>query len=162
HRGALSIIFNGEIYNYNELRDELAARGRTFVSHSDTEVMLHLFEEEGPDMLARLRGMFAIAIWDRNAERLFIARDPYGIKPLYYADDGTTVRVASQVKALIAGGRVDRQFDPAGEAGFFLRGTVPEPRTMYRAVAALTAWSFAFVGEVVTPPRLQYFSMARV
>src|SRR5205085_2445750 len=162
HRGALSIIFNGEIYNYNELRDELAARGRTFVSHSDTEVMLHLFEEEGPDMLARLRGMFAIAIWDGNAERLFIARDPYGIKPLYYADDGTTVRIASQVKALIAGGRVDRQFDPAGAAGFFLRGTVPEPFTMYRAVRALPAGTYVFVDKDGAHPPMPYFSIAEV
>src|SRR6266852_5483516 len=104
HRGALSIIFNGEIYNYQELRDDLAARGHTFVSHSDTEVMLQLFEEEGEAMLPRLRGMFAIAIWDANARRMFLARDPYGIKPLYYADDGSTVRFGSQVKALMAGG----------------------------------------------------------
>src|SRR5436305_8783882 len=127
HRGALSIIFNGEIYNYNELRDELAARGRTFVSHSDTEVMLHLFEEEREAMLPRLRGMFALAIWDASTRTLLLARDAYGIKPLYYADDGATVRMASQVKALIAGGRVDRKFDSAGAAGFFLRGPVPTP-----------------------------------
>src|SRR5436305_14199490 len=162
HRGALSIIFNGEIYNYQELRDGLAARGHTFVSHSDTEVMLHLFEAEGEAMLPRLRGMFAIAIWDASQRRLFLARDPYGIKPLYYADDGSTVRFASQVKALIAGGRVDRKFDPAGAAGFFLRGTVPEPFTMYRAIRALPAGSFAYVDAGGAKEPVQYFSIAEV
>jgi asparagine synthase (glutamine-hydrolysing) len=160
HRGALSIIFNGEIYNYQELRDDLAARGHTFVSHSDTEVMLHLFEEQGEAMLPRLRGMFTIAIWDANARRMFLARDPYGIKPLYYADDGSTVRFASQVKALIAAGRVDRKFDPAGAAGFFLRGTVPEPFTMYRAIRALPAGSYAYVDANGTHDPVQYFSIA--
>jgi len=162
HHGALSMIFNGEIYNYQELRDQLAARGHTFVSHSDTEVMLHLFEEEGAAMLPRLRGMFAMAIWDANARRLFLARDPYGIKPLYYADDGATVRVASQVKALIASGRVDRRFDPAGAAGFFLRGTVPEPFTMYRGIRALPAGSYAFVDDGGVREPVQYFSIAEV
>jgi asparagine synthase (glutamine-hydrolysing) len=160
HRGALSIIFNGEIYNYQELRGDLAARGHTFVSHSDTEVMLHLFEEQGEAMLPRLRGMFALAIWDAKARRMFLARDPYGIKPLYYADDGATVRFASQVRALIAGGLVDRKFDPAGAAGFFLRGTVPEPFTMYRAIRALPAGSYAYVDAQGTHEPVQYFSIA--
>src|SRR5438874_475810 len=160
HRGALSIIFNGEIYNYESLRDQLAARGRTFGSHSDTEVLLHLFEQEGEAMLPRLRGMFAMAIWDANARRMFLARDPYGIKPLYYADDGTTVRIASQVKALIASGRVDRKFDPAGAAGFFLRGTVPEPFTMYRAIHALPAGSYSYIDSSGARDPVQYFSIA--
>ncbi len=108
-------------------------------------MLLALYEEQGEAMLERLRGMFAIALWDGARRRMFLARDPYGIKPLYYADDGSTLRVASQVKALIAGGRVDRRFDPAGAAGFFLRGTIPEPFTMYRAIRALPAGSFAFV-----------------
>ena len=162
HFGALSMIFNGEIYNYQELRDALIARGHTFVSHSDTEVMLHLFAEEGASMVTRLRGMFAIAIWDAEKKRLFLARDPYGIKPLYYADDGGTVRIASQVKALIASGRVDRQFDPAGAAGFFLRGTVPEPFTMYRAIRALPAGSYMFVDRDGAHDPVQYFLIAAV
>ncbi len=159
-RGELVIIFNGEIYNYRELRADLESRGRTFTSHSDTEVLLALYEEQGETMLERLRGMFAIALWDGARRRMFLARDPYGIKPLYFADDGSTLRVASQVRALIAGGRVDRRFDPAGAAGFFLRGTIPEPFTMYRAVRALPAGSFAFAGaHGVGEPR-QYFSIA--
>jgi asparagine synthase (glutamine-hydrolysing) len=160
HRGSLAIIFNGEIYNYRELRAGLEARGRTFTSQSDTEVMLRLYEEKGADMLRELRGMFAIALWDGAKKRLMLARDPYGIKPLYYADDGGTVRIASQVKALIAGGRVSKQFDPAAAAGFFLRGTVPEPFTMYRAIRALPAGSYCFIDADGMSEPVQYFSIA--
>jgi asparagine synthase (glutamine-hydrolysing) len=159
-RGALAIIFNGEIYNYRELRARLEAKGRTFTSHSDTEVMLALYEEMGESMLGELRGMFAIALWDGARQRMLLARDPYGIKPLYYADDGGTLRLASQVKALIAGGHVDKRFDPAAAAGFFLRGTVPEPFTMYRAIRALPAGSYCYVdANGVQEPRT-YFSIA--
>jgi asparagine synthase (glutamine-hydrolysing) len=160
HYGALTIVFNGEIYNYQELRDDLLARGHTLVSHSDTEVMLHLFEESGEAMLARLRGMFALAIWDDQRKRMFLARDPYGIKPLYYADDGKTIRFASQVRALAGMRGVDRQFDPAGAAGFFLRGTVPEPFTMYRAIRALPAGSYAYIDSNGAKEPVQYFSIA--
>ena len=159
-RGELVIIFNGEIYNYRELRARLEAKGCTFTSHSDTEVLLRLYEEKGEAMLSELRGMFAIALWDGARRRMFLARDPYGIKPLYYADDGASVRVASQVKALIAGGRVAKQFDPAAAAGFFLRGTVPEPFTMYRSIRALPAGSYAYVDENGTSEPVQYFSIA--
>ena len=159
-RGALTIIFNGEIYNYRELRAGLEARGVTFTSHSDTEVMLRLFEEQGTAMVSELRGMFAIALWDDAKKRLFLAREPYGIKPLYYADEGGTVRVASQVKALIAGGKVSKQFDPAAAAGFFLRGTVPEPFTMYRAIRALPAGSYCFVDANGVGEPQSYFSIA--
>ncbi len=159
-RGALTIIFNGEIYNYRELRAGLEARGRTFTSQSDTEVLLSLYEERGETMLNQLRGMFAIILWDGAKQRMLLARDPYGIKPLYYADDAGTLRVASQVKALIAGGQVDKRFDPAAAAGFFLRGTVPEPFTMYRAIRALPAGSYAWVDARGVHEPQMYFSIA--
>jgi asparagine synthase (glutamine-hydrolysing) len=159
-RGENVIIFNGEIYNYQEIRARLAARDRTFVSHSDTEVLLHLYEERGEQMFDELRGMFAIALWDGKRQRMLLGRDPYGIKPLYYADDGNTVRVASQVKALIAGGHVSKQFDPAGAAGFFLRGTVPEPFTMYRAVHALPAGSYLWIDARGAGDPVRWFSIA--
>ncbi|HYN44677.1 MAG TPA: hypothetical protein VER35_01630, partial [Candidatus Limnocylindrales bacterium] len=85
-----------------------------FQSHSDTEVLLHLYRLEGAAMLSRLRGMFAIAIWDEREQSLFLARDHFGIKPLYYADNGKTIRFASQVKALLAGGQIDTTPEPAG------------------------------------------------
>src|SRR5260370_4647831 len=133
------IVFNGEIYNYHELRSQLESQGVRFTSQSDTEVLLQLYAAKGPEMLNDLRGMFAFALWDGSRRRLFLARDPYGIKPLFYADDGGTVRVASQVRALIASGRVSNAFDSAGAVGFFLRGSVPEPFTMDRATRALPA-----------------------
>jgi len=154
------IVFNGEIYNYQELRSGLEAKGIRFTSHSDTEVLLQLYAARGADMLNELRGMFAFALWDGAKRRMFLARDPYGIKPLYYADDGTTIRIASQVRALIASGNVSKQFDPAGAAGFFLRGTVPEPFTMYRAIRALPAGSYCFVDSNGAAEPVQYFSIA--
>src|SRR5436190_6709018 len=100
--GALAITYNGEIYNFPALRRELEAKGRRFRTTSDTEALLHLYALYGPDMVHHLRGMFALAIWDQAKGGLFLARDPYGIKPLYYANDGWTFRFASQVKALLA------------------------------------------------------------
>jgi asparagine synthase (glutamine-hydrolysing) len=160
HFGALTIVFNGEIYNYRELRAELEGRGRRFTTQSDTEVLLQLYDEKQEGMLGDLRGMFAFALWDNARRRMLLARDPYGIKPLYYTGDGGTLRAASQVGALIAGGKVSRQFDPAGGAGFFLRGTVPEPFTMYRAIRALPAGSYAYVDAGGIHEPVQYFSIA--
>ena len=137
--GRYTIVFNGEIYNFPELRRQIEAAGRSFHSDSDTEALLHLYALDGADMVHRLRGMFALAIWDSEARKLFLARDPYGIKPLYYADDGQTFRFASQVKALIAGGQVSAEPEPAGIVGFCLWGSVPEPFTLYRAIRALPA-----------------------
>ena len=121
------VVFNGEIYNYRELRKGLETRGHRFQSHSDTEVLLHLYQEYGDGMMERLRGMYAFAIWDDVRKSLLLSRDPFGIKPLYYADDGKTLRFASQVKALLAGGAVDTSPQPAGHAGFFSGGMCRSP-----------------------------------
>lgn len=137
--GRLTITFNGEIYNYRELKAELQARGHVFRSGSDTEVLLHLYDEYGADMVRRLRGMFAFGLWDAARRTLLLARDPLGIKPLYWADDGWTVRFASQAKALLAGGAVPRDPDPAGIVGFHLFGSVPEPFTVWRGIRSLPA-----------------------
>src|SRR5712692_1227746 len=137
--GCSVVVFNGEIYNYPELRVELEAEGARFRTTSDTEALLHLYARRGAEMVHRLRGMFAFAIWDEARRGLFLARDPYGIKPLYTANDGWTFRFASQVKALLAGGYVSRDPEPAGLVGFHLFGSVPEPFTLYRDVRALPA-----------------------
>ena len=135
------VVFNGEIYNYRELRKFLEAKGYRFQSHSDTEVLLHLYQEYGEAMMDHLRGMYAFAIWDNVKKSLLLGRDPFGIKPLYYAEDGKTLRFASQVKALLAGGAVDAAPQPAGHVGFFLWGYVPEPYTLFRGIKALPAGS---------------------
>ena len=132
----VTIVFNGEIYNFHALRAELEARGHTFHSGTDTEVLLALYREHGEGMTAKLRGMYAFALYDADRRGVLLARDPYGIKPLYVADNGTTLRAASQVQALLAMGEIDTTADPAGHAGFFLWGHVPEPHTMYRGIRA--------------------------
>lgn len=138
--GRYTLVFNGEIYNFRELRSELEAEGVAFRTTSDTEVLLALYARENERMLPRLRGMFAFAIWDTQSRELFMARDPYGIKPLYYTctKDGLFL-FASQVKALLASGLVSAEREPAGLAGFYLWGSVPEPWTLYRYVFALPA-----------------------
>ena len=137
--GRFVVVFNGEIYNYPQLRTELEMDSAHFRTTSDTEALLHLYARHGAEMVHRLRGMFAFAIWDQERRSLFLARDPYGIKPLYTANDGWTFRFASQVKALLAGGHVSRDPEPAGTVGFHLFGSVPEPFTLYRDVRALPA-----------------------
>lgn len=140
----LAVSFNGEIYNFAELRRDLEQEGHRVSTATDTEVLLHLYEQHGTGFLRRLRGMFAFALWDGMRRQLHLARDPLGIKPLYIADDRQTVRVASQAKALLAGGRVGRSTSEAGLAGFFLMGSVPDPLTAWSAIEAVEA------GTVVT------------
>lgn len=160
--GRLVVSFNGEIYNYPELRRGLEMKGRVFRSHSDTEVLLHLFAEKGIEMVRDLRGMFAFAIWDSRSCELFLARDAFGIKPLYYADDGWTFRFASQVKALLSGGQVSRDPDPAGRTGFFLFGSVPEPFTSWRAIRALPAGTTLLVNNTGAGEPVRYHKIASV
>ena len=145
--GRFRIVFNGELYDEQPLREELLARGARLRTESDTEIVLELLARDGSAALARLRGMYALALWDQRRRELLIARDPYGIKPLYYAKSGGVVRVASQVRALISGGGVARTPSLAGMAGFLLSGSVPEPFTMLREVRALRAGSHAVVSE---------------
>jgi asparagine synthase (glutamine-hydrolysing) len=146
--GSLVVSFNGEIYNYRELRARLQGEGVRFRTQSDTEVLLELYRKRGASMFAELRGMYAFALWDATRQALLLARDPYGIKPLYYADDGWTLRLASQVKALLAGAGVDRSPDPAGITGFYLWGHVPEPCTLHRGIRQLPAGHFMWVDRL--------------
>lgn len=135
--GSLYITYNGEVYNFRELRRDLENRGVRFRTATDTEVLLQLYLCEGTTFLSKLRGMFGFALWDARRRCLFLARDPFGIKPLYIVDDGKTVRFASQVRALLAGGEIDTKLSPAGQVGFFLWGHVPEPHTIYRSIRSL-------------------------
>ena len=130
--GKLRIVFNGEIYNHRTLRSNLEQKGHRFHSRSDTEVLLHLYQEHGREMVQHLRGMYALAIWDEENRGIFLARDPFGVKPLYYSDNGTAIHVASQVKALLKIQSIDTRPEPAAYVGFYLWGYVPEPYTLYR------------------------------
>lgn len=159
--GRLAATFNGEIYNYRALRSELESKGYVFHSHSDTEALLHLYADRGAGMVHALRGMFAFAIWDEAKRELLLARDPYGVKPVYYADDRKTFRFASQVKALIAGGAVARDPDPAGQVGFLLWGSVPEPFTTCRAIRMLPAGCFLIVKESGVGGPCRYHSIGQ-
>lgn len=158
--GSLMLTYNGEIYNYKALKAELIAEGAVFASESDSEVLLQLYERRGEDMLRGVRGMYAFAIWDAKRHQLFVARDPLGIKPLYYADHGGTFRFASQVKALVAGGVVASEIEPAAAAGFHLWGSVPEPWTIYRGVHALPAGCTLTVTRDGARPLRRFHSVA--
>ena len=160
--GKTIVILNGEIYNYRALRAGLEANGCVFRTQSDTEVLLHLYAAKGADMVHELRGMFAFALWDTDKRGLLLARDPYGIKPLYYADDGWTLRFASQVKALIAGGGVSRDPEPAGWAGFLLFGSVPEPFTIYQDIRALPAGTTLWFDASGPAEPRRYFEVSAV
>lgn len=158
--GRLRISYNGEIYNHRELRRKLESSGVRFRTNSDTEVLLAMYEQHGTGMFEQLRGMYAFALWDDRVGRMLLARDPYGIKPLYVADDGWTVHVASQVKALLASPRVSRAREPAGQAGFYLFGSVPEPWTLYQQVRALPAGCFQWIGDTGPRAPVRHFELA--
>src|SRR5205085_2538399 len=125
--GTVHVVQNGEIYNYRELRAELERAGHRFRTHGDTEVLLHLYEEHGDDWAARLRGMFAAAIWDARRSRLVLARDRFGIKPLYYRDAGAELAFASELRALPRG-----EIDLDAVDAFLTCNSIPAPRTMFR------------------------------
>jgi asparagine synthase (glutamine-hydrolysing) len=135
--GSKVIVFNGEIYNYRTLRDELRRAGHELRSSSDTETVLHLFEDLGPACLDRLRGMFAFAIWDRASRELFLARDRFGIKPLYIAASGTRIAFASELKALLAVGLTERNLDWDAIDCYLQLGYIPAPLTPFADVRKL-------------------------
>jgi asparagine synthase (glutamine-hydrolysing) len=137
-------VYNGEIYNFREVRERLVAGGATFSSHCDTEVVLKAYSRWGEGCLGHLRGMFAIAIWDAARRRLFLARDPMGIKPLYYAQAGERFLFASEVRTLLETGLLPRTLDPAGLLNFLSFGSVCDPNTLVEGVSALRAGHFMF------------------
>jgi len=141
--GRYTIVYNGAIYNWRELRAELESAGVRFTTRTDTEVILRLYAREGVSCLARLRGMFALALWDEHERSCLLARDRFGIKPLYYAATSDHLVFASEVRALAASGMVTRELDPAGVYGYFRTGSVPEPLTILKGVRALPAAHYA-------------------
>ncbi|MGI9098440.1 MAG: asparagine synthase (glutamine-hydrolyzing) [Solirubrobacteraceae bacterium] len=135
--GGVTAVFNGEIYNFEALRSELRAKGHRLTTRGDSETIVHLYEEHGPDFVRRLRGMFAIALWDKPRRRLVLARDRMGVKPLYYAQTPDGLAFASEVKALIAGGLIRPELDPLAAELFLAHGFVPGPHTLFAGVRTL-------------------------
>ncbi len=135
--GRFRITFNGEIYNYRELRNELEQQGEVLVSHSDTEVILRLYARYGPDCLHRLRGMFAFAVWDTQQKKLFIARDRLGIKPLYFYAGEDRMVFASEVRAILASGFVARQLDPIALNEYLAYQSIPAPKSLIKGINML-------------------------
>ncbi len=135
--GTIWIVFNGEIYNFQELRPNLEASGHRFRSNTDTEVILHLYEERGPMCVKELRGMFAFAIWDSRSQTLFLARDRLGVKPLQYSVTPSGLLFASEIKALLSSGEIDTNPDPVSLHQFLLWQCIPSPRTGFREIQKL-------------------------
>jgi asparagine synthase (glutamine-hydrolysing) len=136
--GDVTAVFNGAIYNFQELRARLRAQGHQFRSETDTEVLVHLYEEHGVEMLEHLRGMFAIAIWDRPRQQLLLARDRFGAKPLYYRVDANGLSFASEISALVAAG-APTEPDPAALDAFLALQYIPAPLTIFRGIQKLAA-----------------------
>ena len=149
------VVYNGEIYNFQELVEELSALGHTFRSKCDTEVLVHAWEEWGEASVERYNGMFAFALWDRNRKTAFLARDRLGIKPLYYArtDDGR-ILFGSELKSLLVDQRLSRELAPEAVEEFFAYGYVPEPRSIFRRVQKLSpGHTLSITPEGASEPR---------
>ena len=154
--GSVQIVFNGEVYNFKELREQLAARGYRFRTRSDTEAIVHAYEEWGPDCVSRLRGMFAFAIWDGNRERLFLARDRYGKKPLFICERGGLLLFASEIKSLLAFPGLQASVDRAAIWDYFSYRYVPAPATLFSGIRKLMPGSY-LVAERGRVTETRYF-----
>ncbi len=169
--GRYSITFNGEIYNFQQLRENLISQGEKFYSQTDTEVILKLYQKSGSDCVQHLRGMFAFAIWDDWEKTCFLARDSLGIKPLYYWQSGTNLVFASELRAVLASGLPAVKMSVEGLYGYLTTGSVPEPYTLIADIHSLSAgnwlfwengnttkkqyWQINFTPEKISPPEAQ-------
>jgi asparagine synthase (glutamine-hydrolysing) len=133
----VAAVFNGEIYNFRQLREDLRRRGHRLVTNGDSECLVHLYEDYGDDLVHRLRGMFAFAIWDATARRLLLARDRVGKKPLYWRDDGTSLAFGSELKALVADPAFRRRIDPVALHHYLTYQYVPAPWSIYQGIQKL-------------------------
>lgn len=152
--GTVHVVFNGEVYNHRDLRRELIARGHRLDGESDSAVLPHAYEEWGPGFVERLEGIFALAVWDAPERRLLLARDRFGVKPLYYLTDAGGIHFGSEIKAIAAGLAEAPEIDPAGVGDFLAFGYVPGPRTILRGVRMLppaTALEWRDGAEVCRP-----------
>src|SRR5271163_4325003 len=157
--GSLWIVFNGEIYNHLALREQLIVRGHRYNTHSDTETVIHLFEEYGADCVQHLRGMFAFAIWNRNTKTLFIARDRLGIKPLYYKLTSDRLLFGSEIKAVLAHGGIRPEFNRAALPEFLAFGYLSGEESFYDGIAKLLPGHTMTIGPDGQPQIRQYWDL---
>ena len=147
--GTMWIIYNGQVFNYPELREDLVKKGHTFYTNTDTEVVLHLFEEEGVSCLEKLNGQFAFAIWDLRTRRLFLARDRVGILPLHYCIQKNQLVFASEIKGLFAHKDIRRSIDPEALDQIFTLWTTLPGKTFFKDVFEIPAGHFLLVTELI-------------
>ena len=152
--GMIHVVFNDEIYNHVALREEMKRRGHGFRSTSDTEVLLRLYEAEGLAALHRLNGMFAVAVWDRRSNVLHLVRDRLGVKPLYYATIGNALVFASEVKAILASGCVEKRLNEGALWDYLTFRYVPTPETMWLGITKLPPAHVLTVGADDGAPRV--------
>ena len=143
--GTVWIVFNGEIYNFEDLNRRYLSRGHTFKTRSDTETIVHLYEELGEACFAELQGMFGLAIWDSRRKRLLLARDRIGKKPLFYSWDGRRLLFASEMKAMFAAGGLSKEMDLTAFCDYYSYQYIPAPKTIYRNVRKLRAAHYMVV-----------------
>jgi asparagine synthase (glutamine-hydrolysing) len=155
----IAVVFNGEIYNFRELRAELEGLGHRFRTHSDSEVIAHLYERYGEGFAARLRGMFGIAIWDTVKKQLVLSRDRFGIKPLYVARVGRAIIFGSELKAVMASGRVDRKLDWQAVDHYFAYTFIPAPFTIYSGVRKFPTAHTAVISQDGAYREQSYWSL---
>jgi len=158
--GSINVVFNGEIYNYPELREQLIGQGHQFRTHSDTEVLVHLYEEHGDDLVQHLRGMFAFALWDERERRLLLARDHVGQKPLYVYRDHEKLLFGSELKAILAHPNVDRSVCPAAIEDYLTFGVIPGERSIFRRVQRLPAAHTMTIESDKTPAPKRYWQLS--
>ncbi len=156
--GQVVTVFNGAIYNYRELRDDLSSRGHVFRTSSDTETIVHLYEEEGVDFAAKLRGMFAIALWDERDRQLVLVRDRVGKKPLYYSETANELLFASEIKAIVAALGGAPALDEQALSDYLSWGVVPQPATIYRSIRSLMPGEMAVVRDGRIVRRKRYWT----
>lgn len=159
--GSVAVVFNGEIYNFQQLTTELQAAGHAFRTHSDTEVIVHAWEQWGEACVERFRGMFAFALWDRSKRTLFLARDRLGVKPLYYGFTRTGDLVfGSELKALLQHPELDRALDESAIEDYFAYGYVPDPKSIYQAVRKLPPAHMLTLQAGGTPRLKRYWDVS--
>ena len=160
--GTIRVVFNGEIYNFRELRRELKQKGHRFRTNSDTEVLVHLYEEYGEELVQRLRGMFAFALWDARTETLLLARDRVGLKPLYYLFDGEKLVFGSEIKAILCWPGVERTIDPQALEDYFAFGVVPGERSIFQSIRKLPPAHVLSLSTERPQPRISRYWQLRM